>query len=123
VAVTTIRHQPSLTAAELRSIFERDFPAQGKGGEIVDFKGFIRTPIHQRDFMVRRSSWVAAGIALKQEPSATKIVYTGVASSAFHNVLFNFTFGIGALLFWNGLIGDIRKFIETHPQLGGVSQG
>jgi hypothetical protein len=123
VAVTTIRHQPSLTAPELRSIFERDFPSFEGGGAVIDIPGFMHNRLLKRDFMVRRSDWVAAGIGLNQEASSTKVVYTGAATSYWRNGLFNASFGLLALLFWNGLIADIRKFLETHPQLGGASQG
>jgi hypothetical protein len=107
MAVTTIPHRPGLTKEELRSIFARHFDGKYT---IADWSGM---PRGMRDFMVVKSGFVAVTVKLEQTPTETKIVYSGFTPKLWARALVG---GIGSMLLWNGLTGEVKQLIETAPE-------
>jgi hypothetical protein len=107
MAIVHIGLRPNLTKEQAREAFERHFA----GKYTIE-----KSSAFNRDFLVRKSSWVGVGVRLKHEKNDSSFIFTGLIPNTTLSVIFS---GIASYLIlrprWRELEGEITEFIENEP--------
>jgi hypothetical protein len=107
MATISIGPRPDLTKEQVQQIFAQRF----EDCEI------IRSNAINRDFIIKKNGWTGVGVRLKQEKSATTIVFTPMMPNVLLQTLFGGLFAYALLRkSWKEMEMEVAGFIRLAPE-------
>jgi hypothetical protein len=107
MATITIGHRPDLTKEQVQQIFAERFA----DCEIIGSNAI------KRDFIIKKNGWTGVGVRLKQEKSATTLVFTAMMPNVLLQTLFGGLFAYALLRkSWKEMEMQVAGFIRLAPE-------